>query len=334
MIRLLLGATLALAPSLLPSLAQAASDTGPASLQKSLVKGVSAWSYSQRNQQVFDAVLAYNAKVPTAWKFNYFFPYGGSLEVDKDARKVHVYYSPKNTETGTPAGATPIPIVDARVEKGVFNGWTEEQYAQAAEKTAEAFAKDPLAKGAQVDIEPFSMDHLPFYRHLRVAMNAKGRILTMFVGPKGGEAMKEIFRSCDVVVISGYDSSGLNPGPKKFKASLASKLVRVQKSAEETGGRYMIGIPAAAAWGEYEYSVEEGGANRRESGHRQEDYVKAALEACDPFVKKPECLGVSLWELSRSTPQDEPEKVKKGCKMPNHIRPSVWKILADHANGR
>lgn len=333
-----LGRTLAVAFPLLAlqaaSPAASPPEAAPTALQKTLPKGISAWCYSQNNQSVFDAVRAYNAKVPADWRFNYFFPYSGSLEFDKAARKVHVYYGANNTKNGTPPGATPIPILDARAEKGIFSGWSEAEYMAAAAKAAEPILKDPLAKGAQVDIEPFSPDHLPFYRHLRAALNAKGKVLTLFVGPKRGEPMREIFRSCDVVVISGYDSSGHNPGPKKFRASLAQFLSGVQEAAEAAGGRYMVGIPAAAAWGEYEYSVDAGGANRKESGFKQEDYARAALEACAPFVKKPECLGVALWELSRTLDKDDPAGVKKPCNMPNHIRPTVWKVLVEAANAR
>ena len=208
------------------------------------------------------------------------------------SRKVSDLYA-----KGLPPGALIMPIIDARADKKEFNNWTDAQYQAAALKVAAAIDKDSHAAGVQIDIEPFAEGHLPFYQDLRKELNAHGKYTTMFVGP----------------------------------GNLMSVMERVQRVAAKTHGKYMVGIPAAASWGEYEYTVDRDGHNRVETGNRQEDYVRAALAVLRDYQKSPEFLGLSLWQLSKTQDADEPEQALGHSKFPDYIRPSVWQILTDYS---
>ena len=299
-----------------------------------LPKGTSAWSYAF-DEKVLARISDYNALARQDLRFNYFFPYAGSLDFDKEMRKTLLSYDSEKISgeyaKRLPAGSLIMPIVDARADKGEFDGWTDEEYQAAALSVAVAVGTDDHAAGVQIDIEPFSESHLPFYRHLRRELNARRKFTTMFVGPKNEKLMSKIFSSCDVVILSGYDLDRENPGVENYRRLLTKALARVQKVASKTAGKFMVGIPAAASWGEYEYSVDAGGQNRTETGTRQEDYVRAALDVLKDYQENPEFLGIALWQLSRSKDADAPEKATKHTKFPDYIRPNVWQILKEYA---
>lgn len=299
-----------------------------------LPKGTSAWSYAY-DERVLANVSDYNTLARPDVRFTYFFPYAGSLDFNKEKREARLSYDSEKISgeyaKGLPSGVFIMPIVDARADKREFDGWTDEEYRAAALSVADAVGADDRAAGVQIDIEPFSESHLPFYRHLRRELNARQKYTTMFVGPKNEKLMTEIFASCDVVILSGYDLDGENPGVENYRRLLAKALARVQKMASKTGGKFMVGIPAAASWGEYEYSVDEGGSNRIEAGTRQEDYLRAALDVLKDYREKPEFIGIALWQLSRSKDSDAPDKATKHTKFPDYIRPSAWQILKEYA---
>jgi hypothetical protein len=187
--------------------------------------------------------------------------------------------------------------------------------------------EDPNAVGVQIDIEPFKPDHLPFYRHLTEMLNAEGKFCTMFVGPRDKELLTRIFESCDIVVMSGYDLNGEGMDLTSYRTSMKGAVARMQEVAEETGRHYMVGIPAAASWGEYEY-IAGGEGERIETGFKQEEYVRAALDAVKPYLDKPEYVGLSLWHMSDPEKDaEEPEKATRRTKFPNIIRESVWEML-------
>lgn len=298
-----------------------------------LPKGVSAWSYAYEDG-VAGRIKDFNAHAKAEQQFRYFFPYAGSLGFHPEKREVTMHYRPEKCSDRyaqtLPAGTLIVPNIDARADKKQFSDWTDAQYETAAVKVAEAIGGDPRAAGVQIDIEPFAESHLPFYRHLRRELNARGKFTTMYVGPKNAELLSKIFQSCDVVVISGYDMDTENTGVEKFRKLLTNAMVRVQRAAANTHGKFMVGIPAAASWGEYEYSVDEGGRNRVETGNKQEDYVRAALAVLREYEGSPEYLGVALWKLSTVRDADEPEKATKRTRFPDYIRPSVWGILGEY----
>jgi len=61
---------------------------------------------------------------------------------------------------------------------------------------------------------------------------------------------------------------------------------------------------------------------------KQEEFVRAALDAVKPYRKRPQYLGLSLWHMSDpETDHEEPEKATSPTKFPNIIRPSVWEML-------
>jgi len=299
-----------------------------------LPKGTSAWSYAY-DERVLAKISDYNALARPDLRLNYFFQYAGSLDFDKRKREARLSYDSEKISSeyakGLPSGTLIMPIVGARTDKGEFDGWTDEEYRAAALSVAVAIGTDDRAAGVQIDIEPFSESHLPFYRHLRRELNARGKSTTMFVGPKNETLMTEIFESCNLVILSGHDLDGENPGVENYRRLLTKAVARVQKLASKTGGKFMVGIPAAASWGEYEYSVDAGGRNRTETGTRQEDYVRTALDVRKHYHDDPEFLGIALWQLSRSKDGDAPDKATKHTKFPDYIRPSVWQILKEHA---
>jgi hypothetical protein len=298
---------------------------------KPLPKGISTWAYRYAEGMV-KQVKRFNEQASPDMRFRYYFAYGLAVDFDKEKRKINTHY--RADTIGAYAKALPsdvllMPIVDGRTDEGQFEGWTEAEYQEGARAVAQLVLEDPNAKGVQVDIEPFSPGQLPFFRALREALNAKGKYSTIFVGPWDEETMKLVFASCDAVVLSGYDLNGEGHSPESYRKALERGLARVQKAAEASGGRYLVGIPAAASWGEFEYAA-GGDTERKEGGGKQEEYVKAALEAVKPYRQKPECLGLSLWHMSDTeTDREDPEKAKPGTKFPNLIRESVWKLLRE-----
>jgi hypothetical protein len=229
-----------------------------------------------------------------------------------------------------PAGTLIMPIVDGRADEGEFSGWTDDQYRAAAAAVAARIIAEPYAAGVQIDVEPFRPDHLPFYRHLTVLLNAEGKYCTMFVGPKNKELLTRIFQSCNVVVMSGYDLNGEGMPLNSYASAMKTSVARFDEVARETGRHYMIGIPAAASWGEFELLLRKDGT-RKETGVKHEEYVRAALDAVKPFLDSPHYVGLSLWVMTDpETAVEEPVDTTKPGRYPNVIRESVWKMLESY----
>lgn len=294
-----------------------------------LPRGLSTWVYQYR-EGIAKQVRRFNARAKPDMHFRYFFPYAGAVDFPEGKHEVAVHYNadiPRRYAQTLPEGILLMPIVDGRSDHGEFTDWTEEEYGRAARKVADCILQDPVAAGVQIDIEPFHPSHLPFYRQLREMLNAEGKFCTMFVGPRSEALLTKIFESCDIVVMSGYDIAGEGAALDKYRAAMKRSVARFQQVAQKTGGHYMIGIPAAASWGEYEY-IAGGDGPRVETGVKQEAYVRAALEAIAPFREHPEFVGISLWHMSDpETEFERPEEVSKPTKFPNIIRESVWRLL-------
>jgi len=297
----------------------------------SLPKGLSGWVYRYREGVAKQITLFSSFALPKL-RFAYLFPYGGSIGFPGEKGTAEVSY--RGTQSAAYAEALPpglliMPIVDGRTDGGEFDGWTDEQYAAAARLVADKVIADPNAAGVQVDIEPFDPGQLPFYRHLTEDLNAAGKVSTMFVGPWNDEVLARIFDSCDVVVMSGYDVAGEGSSLDAYSRAMQAAVPRFQQMAEKTGKRYMIGIPAAASWGEFEFEV-GGDAPRVDTGVRQEQYVQAALDAVKPFLDSPQYIGLSLWHLSDPDLVESPDAVTERTKFPAAIPPSVWKMLEQY----
>ena len=294
-----------------------------------LPKGISTWVYHY-SEGISRQVHRFNSRASPHLRFKYFFAQAGWVGFSDEKEEADVGYSNKGVSAYAetlPPGTLIMPIVGGRADKGEFSGWTDEQYREVARKVARHIIEDPHAAGVQIDIEPFRPDHLPFYRYLTEMLNAKGKYCTMFVGPKRKGLLTEIFQSCDVVVMSGYDLNGEGMELDSYRAAMKGSVARFQQVAEETGGQYMIGIPAAASWGEFEY-IAGGDSERIETGVKQEEYVRAALDAVKPYHECPQYIGVSLWHMSDPERDfEEPEKATKRTKFPNTIRESIWKML-------
>ncbi len=295
----------------------------------SLPRGLSTWVYQYR-EGIAKQVREFNQRAKPDMRFRYFFPYAGAVDFPGKGHEMVLHYStdiPHHYAETLPADILIMPIVDGRSDHGEFDDWTEEEYGRAARKVADRILADPEAAGVQIDIEPFHPSHLPFYRQLRGMLNAGGKFCTMFVGPRSEKLLTEIFESCDIVVMSGYDIAGEGAPLDKYRTAMKRALALFQRVAHKTKGHYMIGIPAAASWGEFEY-IAGGGSPREETGVKQEEYVEAALEAIAPYRERPEFVGISLWHMSDpETEFERPEDAKKRTKFPNIIRESVWRIL-------
>ena len=296
-----------------------------------LPRGTSAWVYRYRGG-VSRQIWRFNSNAAPDLRFRYLFPYAGSLDFSVDRRGA-VHYSSDATKAyaeSLPPGVLIMPIVDARNDGGELDGWTDDQYCALAREVARAVIDDPNAAGVQIDIEPFRPDHLPFYRHLREMLNREGKYSTMFVGPKNKELLARIFLSCDMVVMSGYDLDGEGTPLEQYRDALGSAVARFQEVAEQVGGQYMVGIPAAASWGEYEY-VAGGEGERVESGVKQEEYVQAALDILREYRGRDEYVGLALWHMSDpESDLESPETATRRTKFPNIIPESVWRMLESY----
>lgn len=300
---------------------------------RSLPKGISAWSYSF-DENIVKQIDSFNSLAKPHLQFKYLFSYAGSLDFDKETRESALFYNPKSISDRytkrLPSDTLIMPIIDARADKREFDDWSDEQYRAVALKVAKAIGDDRNAAGVQVDIEPFSESHLPFYGYLHGELKARDKYTTLFAGAQKKKILSGMMKSCDIVIISGYDLNGENLGVARYKKLLQSSVARVHKVAVETDGRYMVGIPAAASWGEYEYTIDAGGRNRTETGIKQEDYVRAAMSVLEDYDETPEFIGAALWQLSRVRTADEADSITKRTKMPDYIRPGVWKMLGDY----
>ncbi len=301
-------------------------------VSKPLPKGTATWVYHYADGAARQ-VKRFNSAAHRDTRFRYFFPYAGSPSIDARGRRVTMHYDAAATRAyarALPPDVLLMPIVDARNDDRAFDGWTEEEYREAARQVAQCVLDDPHAAGVQIDIEPFSPGHLPFYRSLRELLNAQGKYCTTFVGACDDETLTRLFASCDVVVISGYDLEVEGISLARYGQVLRGALARVQRAAEAAGGHYLLGIPAAASWGEYEYQA-GGSAERKETGVKQEQYVQAALDAVKPYRTRSEYLGLSLWHMSDpETEQERPQVATSPTKFPNVIRPSVWRLLEQY----
>jgi hypothetical protein len=305
---------------------------GKGTVLKPLTRGTATWVY-RFTAGTARQVKQFNSRARPETRFRYFFPYAGSPSFDAAHRTATMHYDAAATRAyakALPKGVLLLPIVDARNDDHAFDGWTESEYREAARQVAQPLLDDPNAAGVQIDIEPFTPAHLPFYRSLRQFLNAKGKYCTMFVGARDEETLKQIFIASDIVVISGYDLDREGLSLAAYKRDLANSLVRVQHAAEAVGSHYLLGIPAAASWGEYEY-IAGGDAPRKESGVKQEQYVQAALDVVKPYRQHPQYLGLSLWHMSDPETQHErPEAATSPTKFPDIIRPSVWRMLEQY----
>lgn len=295
--------------------------------------GFSGWCYCYDAQLVAKIAAVNTDPRKDHFKFTSLFPYFGSLEFNPTSRKAAFYRHPDGWAAkyadALPAQVAILPIIDGRADHGEFSGWTDEQYGTVARTVAGTTTNDNRIRGLQLDIEPFQEAHLPFYRQLKRELHAQNRILTLFVGPKSDALMTNIFEACDIVVLSGYDCCGVNPGPARFRSALGGNVSRMKRLAAASGGRYMVGIPASAAWGEYEYKVDQGGANRQETGHKQEQYVSASLEVLKGCKGTAGFLGIALWQLGKLRDSDEPERAGKTTVMPDYVRPAAWTLIED-----
>lgn len=106
------------------------------------------------------------------------------MDFESRKKKATLHYHPGKTSDpyakSLPPGTLVIPTIEARADKKEFHDWTDAQYKAAAANVAGAIGGDSRAAGVQIDIEPFAESHLPFYRHLRRELHARGKYTTIY----------------------------------------------------------------------------------------------------------------------------------------------------------
>jgi hypothetical protein len=290
-------------------------------------RGISAWTYDYGGARV-EQVKAHNASAPEHRKFRYLFPYAGSVSFGP-GRTFTTSWDGETTARYVAAlgkGIWMLPIFDGRQDKDEFSGWTETEYGALAEKVAAHILADPNARGVQVDIEPFRDAHLPFYEALGKRLRAGGKLMTGFISPgRSEQVLRRMYAACDIVVLAGYDFE--LPNPAAYGNALDNHLAKCNRIAAETGGVTMVGIPAAAAWAEHEYTGEvvDGACKRRETGYTQEQWLGAAVSAVGKHEDDPAQVGVALWVLTGRT-RGEPGECLPSYQ-PDFISSECWKLV-------
>ena len=290
-------------------------------------RGISAWTYDFGPAQV-EQVKAHNDSAPEGRKFRYLFPYAGSVSFGPD-RTFTTSWSGEVTARYVEALGKDIrmlSIFDGRQDKGEFDGWTETEYGALAEKVAAHIIGDPNAGGVQVDIEPFRESHIPFYEALGRLLRARGKLMTGFISPgKPEHVLRRMYAACDILVLSGYDLE--LPTPEAYGNSLDNHLANCNRIAAEAGTLTMVGIPAAASWGEHEYrgEVANGVCTRKESGFKQEQWLGAAARAAGKHEGDPAQVGVALWVLTGRMGGEPGECIPSY--QPNYISADCWKLV-------
>ncbi len=288
-------------------------------------RGLSAWVYENRQQWV-DEMSAYDSTVPVEQRLRYLFPYAGGAAIAGAGygtesvwfdEEVIDYYAARLPD------ARLLPIFDC-ADGIAFTEWGEADQRQLAGDVADALLVNENIAGAQVDIEPFRIEHLPFYEELGQRLRAEGKWLTVFTGASSGV----IYSIADVVVLSGYDL-GISPvTPAEYESVLRDLIGTALASAAEAGTRLMVGVPIAASWEEY---ATQSGTCEQDTGFSQEEWFSAALSAVCPHTGHASYLGLALWgfygdalEIPRGS----------GCfRHPGAVPPANWAALTHWSQG-
>ncbi len=260
-------------------------------------RGISAWVYDYSEGRM-QAIRDYNSQVPDQRKFNYLFPYCGSLTATGKG-EYHLYYKGWLSSVFKPKlrNCLVLPIVDGW-HNGQFNDWTKEQYEEAAQQVAEKIINDPNADGVQMDIEPYNNGQLYFYQHLGKLLRAKGKILTHFLWGHTPQNDPAIFKACDIVVLSGYDYHPENKSAQEYGKMLADGVNNMLRLARSVNGKLMVGIPVMPSCHEYEYK--QGDCGHVDTGNKQTDYISQAVEVLCRYQDDPNYIGWALWQFSDS----------------------------------
>jgi hypothetical protein len=288
-------------------------------------RGLSAWVYENR-QPWADEMNAYDSAVSVEHRLRYLFPYAGGASIAGAGYgtqsvwfdgEVIDYYAARLPD------ARLLPIFDC-ADGVALADWGEADQRQLAGDVADELLANENIAGAQVDIEPFRVEHLPFYDELGERLHAEGKSLTVFTGASSGD----IYSIADVVVLSGYDL-GISPvTPSEYEAALHDLVGAALASAAAAGTRLMVGVPIAASWEEY---ATQSGTCDEDTGFAQEQWFSAALAAICPHTGHASYLGLSLWgfygdalEIPRGS----------GCfRNPGAVPPANWMALTDWGNG-
>ena len=290
-----------------------------------IARGYSAWVYENR-QSWADEMNAYDSSAQAAMRLGYLFPYAGGASISGtaygsqsvwfDAEVVDFYASRL-------PNARILPIFDS-ADGDAFAAWSDPDQRHLAGDVADQLLANGNIAGAQIDIEPFRIEHLPFYHELGQRLHSQGKTLTVFTGASAGD----IYTIADIVVLSGYDL-GISPvTPTEYTAVLKNLVGDALQSAAAAGTRLMLGVPITASWEEY---ASQSGTCDHDTGFTQEQWFSAALAAVCPHTSHASYVGLSLWgfygdalEIPRNS----------GCfRNPGAVPPASWVSLASWGNG-
>ena len=288
-------------------------------------RGLSAWVYENR-QEWAEAMNAYDATVQEEQRLSYLFPYAGGAEISGGtygSQSVWFDSAVIDYYAALLPGTRMLPIFDS-ADGNNFAGWSDADQRKFAGDVADQLLASANITGAQIDIEPFHVEHLPFYDELGQRLHSEGKTLTVFTGASSGD----IYTIADVVVLSGYDL-GITPVTPTEYTTVLNNLVGVAlQSASAAGARLMVGVPITASWEEY---ATQTGTCDHDTGYTQDAWFAAALAAVCPHTSHASYLGLSLWgfygdalEIPRGS----------GCfRHPGAVPPANWGALTTWANG-
>lgn len=302
-----------------------ASGAGGAGGEGGIERGLSAWVYENRDSWA-DDLNEYDTSVQGEKRVRYLFPYVGGVEVSGSVygsqsvwfdTEVMDFYAARMPNTKM------LPIFDS-ADGAKFASWSDADQRKLATDVADQLLASSSIAGAQIDIEPFRVEHLPFYEELGQRLHSEGKLLTVFTGASSGD----IYSIADVVVLSGYDL-GMSPvTPTKYRAVLDDLVGAALQSAAAAGSRLMVGVPIAASWEEYETQT---GTCDQDTGFTQVEWFSAALGAVCAHTSHASYLGLSLWgfygdalEIPRGS----------GCfRHPGAVPPANWVSLTNWGDG-
>lgn len=292
-------------------------------------KGAATWVYDERFGEVEAAwandISAFNLEAPECSRLTTIFAYGGSLEwYASGVTPGQTYFPEANQRAARAYASVPgvtdvILVVDGRMD--VAESWapdlrqlTTAQLQAWATDTAALYCAHDVVSGVQLNLEPLSGQFLPsviaFVARLSLELRSSdacvtaehphGRSISAFGAAAAATLdMWAALGSNGFFVLSGYDLSAEPAGEPSAVTEYAprfnAELEAMLSSATASGGKFMVGIPAAASAHEFASHTTEAG--EQIEGTAQVEYVRVALKAlADKGVaESPYFLGAAVW---------------------------------------
>jgi len=305
------------------------------SVHGSVPTGKATWVYDVAGGQPAmwaSAIAAFNKDAQKPIEIIY--SYGGDMEYYPDDKNPFQTYFPLSSQQAAQTYSeikgvtTVILVIDGRMDGGEdyspdLSKLTAAQAKQWAAVTAELYCSFPQVGGLQIDLEPFKDPYktnlIVFLSELSKQLQSKdancvndkypnGRSLSTFL--MAGAATSEVYQALGpngFAIISGYDLSDTAPGtvntPAQYNAALLASVKQTLANIGNGGGKFSLGVPAAASTHEFELYVTSSGktvkgfpmwSNSTDSYLSEVNNVITQTQ----IRKFPGFLGVSLWGFS------------------------------------